>query len=446
MKAHEAERQWPAAAALGLFAGGLLSCVLLEKSVLYALIFGYVIFFGYGLLQKHSVKDLLSMSLSGIQTVKHVLFTFLFIGMLTAAWRGSGTIAYLVSAAARVIRPAIIVPITFLLCCGISLLTGTAFGAAATAGVIAMAIGVAMGADKVLMGGAILAGAYFGDRCSPMSTSALLVASLTKTDIYRNVRAMLKTALVPFLGSLCLYGILGALRAPSDGAGVSEALFGNEYVLHWTCLLPAALVIVLAACRLNVRLVMAAGAASAGILCIFLQKMPPLAFVKMLVVGYQAADPALAAMLDGGGILSMVNVAAIVCLSSSYAGLFQGTGLLSGLQGFLSRLTRGRTLYFSMLLTAVLTGLIACNQTLTILLTHQLTGPMQADPSQAALDLEDSAVTVSPLVPWSIAGAVPLSLVSAGAGSLPYALFLWLLPLWRLACGLLRKKETTVSK
>lgn len=103
------------------------------------------------------------MATSGIQTVKNILITFILIGMLTALWRACGTIPFIVSLASQTIYPPLFILMVFLLNCGISVLTGTALGTAATMGVICTTIASAMGTPSVLVSGAALAGAYFGD-------------------------------------------------------------------------------------------------------------------------------------------------------------------------------------------------------------------------------------------------------------------------------------------
>ena len=203
-----------------MFCGGLLLCLLLDWSILYALLAGLLLFLLYGRRKGFGWKALLGMALAGVKTVKNILITFLLIGVLTALWRAAGTIPVIVCYAARLIRPGVFLVMTFLLNAGVSVLTGTSFGTAATIGVICAAMGATMGVDARLTGGAVLAGAFFGDRCSPVSTSALLVSELTKTDIYGNIRRMLRTALVPFLLSVAFYFALGLFTAgPPTGRG-----------------------------------------------------------------------------------------------------------------------------------------------------------------------------------------------------------------------------------
>ena len=168
--------------ALGLFCAALLICIVLDLSVLYALAFGLLVFLLYGRAKGFSWRELAGMALEGIKTVRNILIIFFLIGIMTALWRAAGTIPLIISMSFDLIRPSIFLLVTFLLNCGLSVLTGTSFGTAATMGVICASVGAVMKISPVLTGGAILSGVFFGDRCSPVSTSALLVASLTKTE------------------------------------------------------------------------------------------------------------------------------------------------------------------------------------------------------------------------------------------------------------------------
>ncbi len=178
--------------ALGLFCAALLICIVLDLSTLYALAFGLLVFLLYGRRKGFSRRELFRMAFEGIKTVRNILITFFLIGIMTALWRAAGTIPVIVCYASGLIRPSVFLLMAFLLNCLVSVLTGTSFGTAATMGIICAAIGTAMGVSPLLTGGAVLSGAFFGDRCSPVSTSALLVAAVTKTDIYDNIRAWSK--------------------------------------------------------------------------------------------------------------------------------------------------------------------------------------------------------------------------------------------------------------
>ena len=191
------------------FVGALAICVASGASVLYALAAGYLIFCAYGLKKGHSARSLLSMSLAGIRTVKNILMIFGLIGLITALWRGAGTIPVIVCYSARLVYPPAFLVIAFLLYCMVSILTGTSFGTAATMGVVTMAMAKALNIGSFWVGGAILSGVYFGDRCSPVSSSANLICELTGTDIFRNIREMVKTSVIPFLITCAIYYAAG---------------------------------------------------------------------------------------------------------------------------------------------------------------------------------------------------------------------------------------------
>ena len=176
---------------------------------------------------------------------------------------------------------------------------------------------------------------------------------------------------------------------------------------------------------------MLASIAAAAVLCLAYQGAAPLTLLKDAVLGFSAQSPELATMIDGGGIVSMLQVGAIVC-SSSYSGIFQRTGLLEPIRRRIEAWGAVLSPYAAVLVTSVLASAIACNQTLSIMLTHQLCGGLEKSREKLAIYLENSAVVVAPLIPWSIAGGAPLASAGAPAASLLTAFFLFLLPLWQL--------------
>ena len=420
---------------LGVFSAALIACIALDASILHALLFGYALFFAYGLIRRKSVKELLQMSWGGVKSVKNILLTLLLVGMVTAVWRASGTIAYIIYYASKIIVPSVFPLIIFLLCALISMLTGTALGTAAIVGVISMTIANAMGISPILAGGAILSGSYLGDRCSPMSTSLLLVSELTGTDIYRNIKNLVRSAAVPFAAACLVYLALGLTKHVSDASEEIWNLFRKNFNLHFLVLLPAVLVLALCAFRVKVKLAIGASILAGCVLCLTVQKMDVATLFSALWGGFHAKDPALARVMDGGGVVSMLKVVAIVCISSCYAGIFDGTGMLAGIKRHIGRLGAKISPYGALVVTALVADMAACNQTLGILLTHQLCCDMEEDRERLAVNLADTALVIAPLVPWSVAGATPLATVGAPMVSILAACYLYLLPLWGFIRG-----------
>lgn len=421
---------------IGIFCALLIICIITGKSILYALLAGLIIFSLYGKKQGYSWRQISRMALQGVWKVKNILLTFILIGMLTALWRQAGTIPAIICYTVHLIKPSTFLLMTFLLNCLISVLTGTALGTAATIGVVCATMASALGIPSWMTGGAILSGVYFGDRCSPVSTSALLVAELTETGIYTNIKNMIKSALAPFTITCILYLTVSIqLHGKTEMPDLGHA-FGSEFRLSWIALLPAAVILLLSVMQAGVKIAMIASIVTAIPVCIGLQNMAFTELPELLLNGFHSTDVTVAAMLNGGGITSMLKVGAIVCISSSYSGIFQATGILNGFQKMVCLLADRTKPYFAVLVTSILTSVMACNQTLAIMLTDQLYSRTEPDKLRFANNLEDSAVIIAPLVPWSIACAVPLTAAGAPGYSVLFAVFLYLLPL----CDLVLKK------
>lgn len=301
----------------------------------------------------------------GIAPIAKILGMLPLIGVLTGLWRAAGVIPAIVYYAVPLISSGVFLFATFLLNCLVSVLTGTSFGTAATVGFICISMAGAMGAPLFAAGGAALSWAFFGDRCSPISTSALLVADLTGTDFYNNLKRMVKSAAVPFVLTCAVYFALGPLIPASGEAGDMAASLASAFAVGPVVLLPPMIVFALALMRVDILVVI------------------------------------------GAGIDSVVR-----------------------------RMSRRLSLYGVTLATSVFTAIISCNQTLAIMLAHQLCSDLDQSANDHALDLEDSVVLVAGLVPWSIAGAVPLASMGAPvAASMALATYLYAVSAWRLLSG-----------
>lgn len=186
--------------------------------------------------------------------------------------------------------------------------------------------------------------------------------------------------------------------------------------------------------------VIAAGILSSVPLCAALQGMGAGEVIQTALFGYVAHNPAVSA-LEGGGVTSMVSAAGIVFITSAYAGIFEETDLLSGVEHLVSAFAQRVTPFAATLGISALTAMVSCNQTLAIMLANQLSDGLVDDAREHAVDLEDSVVLVAGLVPWSIAGGVPLASMGAPIESMALAVFLYAVPLWRLACSYRRPRS-----
>ena len=419
-----------------IFIVGLVLCLGTGQSIIYALIFGVFLFGTYAKLKGFSMKEIARMLLKGPKKVKNILMVFVCIGCLTAVWRICGTIPYIVYYSAGLIQPGIFIFCAFALCSLLSYLTGSSFATAGTVGTICIMLGNASRIPQIPLGGAIMSGIYWGDRCSPMSSSALLVAEVTETNIYDNIKTMFKTGLVPLIISCVLYLLL---RYDSTELAQSNSLevFKNSFELHWVCLIPALITLILCSFKIDVKKTMLISVASGILISLLLQKLSLAYILKALLFGFHPENnPELSALLEGGGILSMVNVACIVCLSACFSGVFEETGLLNGIDNMLVKLSRVITIEGTYLLTAIVTCMIACNQSLATILTNDLSQAYQPDNKKRAAWMENTVIVIAPLIPWNIAGAVPIAILGVPDSSLFFAWYLYLLPALLLFNGI----------
>ena len=429
--------------AILLFSLSLIFCLLLKYSVIYALIVGYIIFVTYGLIKGHDLKVLMKKSFEGVLTVKNILLVFVLIGMITALWRASGTIAFIVYMGSKLISPSILILLTFLLCSILSFLIGTSLGTAATMGVICVSIGKAMGINPYYLGGAVLSGIYFGDRCSPMSTSALLIIELTKTNLYTNIKLMLKTSIIPFVTTCLFYLSLGLKSSTSPVSIDTTNIFKENYNLNIVVIVPAILIIILSLFKVNVKKTMLVSIVISFIIAIFFQKESVTSLINYCVYGFHHSNEKLNLMMKGGGILSMLNVGLIVAISSSYSGIFKETKMLILMKKYLKEFSKKTSNYFVIFLSSIISGAIACNQSLGIILTYELCEELE-DKQNMAIILENTIVLLVGLIPWNIAMAVPLKTIDIGLMSGLFAFYLYFLPLWNLLLGIIKEKRKII--
>ena len=425
--------------AILLFSMSLIVCLLLKLSVVYALIIGYIIFISYGLIKGHNLIVLIKKSFEGVLTVKNILLVFILIGMITALWRASGTIAFIVYMGSKLISPSILILLTFLLCSILSVLIGTSLGTAATMGVICASIGKAMGVNPYYIGGAVLSGIYFGDRCSPMSTSALLIAELTKTNLYTNIKLMIKTSIIPFIVTCLFYLFLGFKSKVSNISVDVTEIFKQNYNLNIIVIIPAILIIILSILKINVKKTMLVSIVISFIIAMFIQRDSIVALINYCIFGYHHPNERLNLMMKGGGILSMVNVSLIVGISSSYSGIFKETKMLVSLKKHLKDFSKKTSSYFVIFLSSIISGAIACNQSLGTILTNELCGEL-VEKQKMAIILENTVILLVGLIPWNIAMDVPLKTIGVGFMSGLFAFYLYFLPLWNLIVGIIKEK------
>nr|WP_300025437.1 Na+/H+ antiporter NhaC family protein [Oscillibacter sp.] len=408
-------------------------CLSTGHTLLWALTLGLGLFFALGLRRGFSPRALFSMAWQKGRESLIVVPVFLLIGVVTALWRASGTISFFLYYGLQGISPAFFVLMAFLLSALLSFALGTSFGVVGTAGLVLITLGRSGGVDLAVTAGAILSGAYFGDRCSPMSSCASLVAACTGTELYANVREMLKTGALPTALTAAVFAVLSVLNPiTSVDAAVLRALSEN-FSLHPIVLLPAVAMLALPLLKVPVKRAMAVSAAAAFLLAVFLQGLPARHAALAAIFGYVPAQGALRAILSGGGLVSMLLSAAVVFLTSLYAGILEGIDALGPAKAWTERLAARLGLFPAMCIVSAVLVAVFCNQSVMVLMDEQLLADAYrrrgASQMELAMDIANSGVLLAGLIPWSIAITVPLRTLDVGLEAMPYCVLLYAIPI-----------------
>lgn len=382
-------------------------------------------------------KGLLRMAFLGSQKSFPVLNVFLLVGAVTAIWMASGTVPAIVYYGIRLINPAYFILAAFILSSLVSLLIGTSFGTVSTIGVALMIMTSGSEVNVDLVAGAIISGAYFGDRCSPMSSSANLIATVTKTKLYTNIQNMWMTAIFPLVISIFLYWFFSLLNPIQIINETFLREISNTFNINLIVLLPAAAILVLSILQVEVKLSMLVSIGIAIAIAIFYQHYTLLQVLRFMLLGFLLEEPnSLKSILIGGGILSMVKVSIVVIISTAFVGIFAGTKILKGIEDILERTKSRSSDFFSTLFIGIGSAAFGCTQTIAILLTQELVEKKYQKTERGnyklALDLENTVVVISPLIPWNIAGLVPATILMTGPGFIPFAFYLYLIPILSL--------------
>ena len=437
--------------AFAAFIGSMIFCIANGITMVISLLIGFVGFVSVGVHRGFALRDVLRMGSKSAKDSIVVIQVMCVIGFITAAWRISGTVSVFVYYGMKLITPSLFLIIAFLLSCVLSYALGTSFGVAGTVGVIFMTLARCGGVSPVITAGVLMSGVFFGDRNSPVSSSANLVAGVTKTDIYDNVKIMAKTGMIPFVITLVVYGILSYQNPIRYIEDAMFTAFETEFSLSWVVFIPAVVMIVLPMLKVSIMNSMYVSVACSFVVAVFVQHESALEFIKACIFGHVQGQDAFSSLvvggtsmkgiLNGGGLVSMLEVVIILIISCAYSGIFSGTGMLDSLQQLLYNATTKIGRFGVMLCMATGTSAIFCNQTIATLMCNDLLDKPYLDGGgsrgELAIDMENSVILISCIIPWCIGCSVPLAFMGPEYNSMPFAVFMYLTPL----CYIFTKKR-----
>ncbi|MFQ5637621.1 MAG: Na+/H+ antiporter NhaC [bacterium] len=353
------------------------------------------------------------------------------VGALIGSWIAAGTIPLLIFYGLKLISPKLFLVTACVVCSIISLVTGTSYGTVGTVGVAFMGVAHGLNIPLSQAGGAIVAGAYFGDKISPFSDTTNLAPIAAQSNLFDHIRHTLWTTTPAWLLGLLVYFVLGISSAPGSSASLEKTnlileVVHSNFTFHWLLLLPPAITLYSAIRKRPVIPGMLLSSGVAVILAIFLQHLDLKTAVQSLVTGYEAhtGEATVDKLLTRGGMVDMMHVTLIAFCAFAFGGIVQKAGMLDVLLERLLKIanTAGKII-FSTVASCISVALMTGSSFLSILIPGELFAPAYKKFNLAAKNLsrttEDSGTVVVPLIPWSIAGVFMAG--TLGVETLAYA-------------------------
>ena len=374
--------------------------------------------------QGHGWDDIQNAIVDRLAKALPAVFILVLVGGLIGSWMAGGTIPMLVYYGLKVISPEYLLLTSFLVTCLVSLCTGTSWGSAGTIGVALMGIAAGMDANLAAVAGAVVSGAYFGDKISPLSDSTNLAPVVAGTDLYSHIQHMLWTTVPAFLLAATVFFFAGSSGVTASSPEKVTNILANIdqlFTLNLFLLLPPVLILWGAVRKLPTIPLMLAAIAVGILNAVVFQNFSLVTALNAMQSGFSSslfAEAGLghvevigdvATLVNRGGMHSMMSVVLLVFCAFSFAGTLALTG---GLQVLVNLLAKGIKGTFSLIGATIATTLtVVCTTAdgkLALLIPSELFRDtykrMGLDAKNLSHTIEDAGTVIEPLVPWSNAG------------------------------------------
>lgn len=384
--------------------------------------------------------------------VSAALIILLLIGALSGSWMISGVVPTLIYYGMQVIHPDIFLASCCLICAIVSVMTGSSWTTVATIGIALMGIGQAQGFAPGWVAGAIISGAYFGDKVSPLSDTTVLASSVTNTPLFEHIRYMMYTTIPSFLIAIVIFLIAGLAHTPSSTTQIAEFAASLDSCFHisfWPLLVPIATGVLIAR-KTPPIITLFVSAALAGLFALIFQ--PGLlreisgdegagSLFKGLFItfyghtGIETGNEALDSLVATRGMSGMMDTIWLILCAMCFGGSMTASGMLESLTSVFIRFMRRRV---SMVASTVCSGLflniVTADQYISIILTGNMFKKIYKDKGYESRLLsrttEDAVTVTSVLVPWNTCGMTQATVLGVATLTyLPYCFFNLLSPL-----------------
>ncbi|MBR3724300.1 MAG: sodium:proton antiporter [Bacteroidales bacterium] len=394
-----------------------------------------------------------------IKTIGPAILILFLIGAISGSWMMSGVVPTMIYYGMKIVSPSIFLFIACIICALVSIVTGSSWTTVATVGIALMGIGTAHSYSVGWTAGAIISGAYFGDKISPLSDTTVLASSVGEVPLFKHIRYMLITTVPSF--SIALLIFLVASLCHTTDSGIQADLFAeglqSVFVISpWLLLVPVATG-VLIAMRMPAAIVLFLSALMAGIVMLFAQ--PDIVahvgegdnFRELMLTYYSSTsidtgNEALTSLVQTRGMRGMLSTVFLIFCAAAFGGALTGAGMIQSITSALAKGISGRR---SLVSTTVATGLFANmatgDQYLSIVLTGNIYKKLYKEKGfegrLLSRSTEDSATVTSVLIPWNTCGMTQsLVLKVSTIEYLPYCFFNLISPLMSIFIAMLGYK------
>ena len=392
-------------------------------------------------------EDLEKMMLDGIYKALQSILILAIVGILVGVWIDAGVVPSMIYYGLKILSPKIFLVAVVLICSITSLATGTSWGTMASMGVAFLGISYGMGLNPAVTVGAVLSGAYFGDKMSPLSDTTNLAPAMAGTDVMSHVKFMMLPTGITYAICLIVFLIFG-FTGVSGNADMSQAAeLGNAiagiFNVNPLLMLPPVIVIVAIALKVPAIPGITLGIFSGAILGLLFQ--PNCNLGSLMVASYggysleaSTGIEAVDGLLERGGIDSMLFSISLTIIAMMFGGIMEGTGMMGVIVEQIKKFAKSPASLVTVTeATCLFSNITMPEQYISIIIP----GRMYADeyakmglhPACCSNALESAGTVTSALVPWNTCGAYitsTLGLTAWGAGGYgPYAIFNWLMPI-----------------
>ncbi|AWT48681.1 Na+/H+ antiporter NhaC [Psychrobacter sp. YP14] len=366
------------------------------------------------------------------------------VGMLIGAWIIAGTVPTILYYGFSIFTPSSFLVSVCIICAIISLATGTSWGTVGTVGLAMMGIGLGLGVPAPLVGGAIVSGAFFGDKMSPLSDTTNLTPAAAGIDLWEHIKGMLPTTVPAMITAVLIYAWIGTSYG-SDSVDMSsieaiKASLASNYNLSVITLLPAVVVIGAAIMKMPAIPTVLVGVVVASVIAVFMQGVGLHDVFNVLQNGFKSETglEIVDQLLSKGGVMSMTWVVTLTIFALAFVGSLEHYGTLKAIMAKLDKVIKTRFgLVISSYASVIGVGTIIGDVYTTLVLPGRLLKDKYQEMGYKRTTLtravEDCGTLLSPLIPWNMGGSfVAATLGIATITYAPYAFACWLSPLFGL--------------